>query len=89
VSWPADNRPRYILVDTRGFLVPTTGGHPLDEAAPNRTYAILDRAFCHRTVFTLRSEQTGKQLSREAGIAQALAAAEKRLAELNAQQVPS
>ena len=44
MSWPADGKPRYKLVVTRG-------------RQGRCSLAILDRAFCHREVRTWRTDR--------------------------------
>lgn len=91
MSWPSDGRPRYVLVETTGYRRMSVSGQlAVDTELPNRTVAILDRAFCHRVVFTAQSEKYsggGAALSRLEAIAHTQRLAAARLAELNAEQV--
>lgn len=83
MSWPADGKPRFVLVEHSGALshAPTN-----IRTLENITCAILDRAFCHRTVAKYRSEQYtgGKGVTSVMARAKARAAAREKLAELNA-----
>jgi len=83
MSWPADGKPRFIVVETIGHANTRNGGRPLHlkDAPESRTVAVLDRGWCHRTVYRVRSEDF--HLRREAAVARAQQLARERCAELN------
>lgn len=87
MSWPADGQPRYVIVETTGFLGHGPGGLlAIDKTLPSRTVAILDRAFCHRTVFKAQSESFNNR-GRVFAVARARQLVADRLAELNAEEM--
>lgn len=57
MSWPSDGLPRFKLAETVGYSM---GRHFSGRMAGNArigfTLTILDRAYCHRAVWTIRSE---------------------------------
>lgn len=90
MSWPADGKPRYVVAVTEGQLTGTTG-QLQGGIAPNLTAHVLDRAYCHRAVFAVRSEDVAlwfpfHTVSVEDRRQLALADAEDVAAELNARR---
>jgi hypothetical protein len=82
VSWPADGLPRFVVADVEGLLSQSWGQKK--SGGPEHLSAhVLDRAFCHRSVATFRSEHT-KPNSLAGKVALARALAHAKCAELNA-----
>jgi hypothetical protein len=88
VSWPQDGLPRFVLVETQGAFKMQHGARPKKGTALHRTYAVLDRAFCHQVAFKVRSEDFAyRGRGRDGAIAQARLVAEAKLGELDSGQV--
>ena len=93
MSWPTDGLPRYVLARTDGILeMPQNKGAANESAGRTKwhaTFAILDRAFCHRVVAQYRSEEAGpaRGVHVAALVDRTEIVALERLAEFNGERV--
>ena len=86
MSWPADGKPRFVVVETVGHARTRQGGRPLHlrDAPESRTVAVLDRGWAHRVVYKIRSEDFAA-VRRETAVARAQELARERCERLNAE----
>lgn len=79
MSWPADGKPRYVVARTNGMLeMPNNRGGTSDSARNTKqqaTFAILDRAFCYRTVARYRTEDVGGLMAKRVALVERVATA--------------
>lgn len=69
MSWPADGKSRFVVARTDGILNLPYQRSGRNESAgkfknQQATFAILDRAFCHKALITYRTEDVGGSMAR-------------------------